>query len=130
VTAAVLLGLLGGGTLGICIAPVWMILQLPIRTADVLGGSTNMRIYAVALALGSTIGALAPAGFLPEAAGIAATALSGVFVGMLAAGLTEAVEVVPALFDRLSITADMRIAAAALAIGKTVGAVAAGLMGG
>lgn len=127
---AILLGLVGGATLGICIAPVWMILQLPMRTADVLGASGNMRLYALALALGSTLGAVSPVGMLPEAAGIVAMLISGVFVGMLASGLTEAVEVVPTLFDRLSITADMRIAALALAIGKTAGAVFAGLMGG
>ena len=126
---AVLLGLMGGGTLGLCLAPVWMILQLPMRVSDVLGASSKMRVYALALALGSSAGALAPVSMLPEAFGMAALLFSGVFVGMLASGLTEAVEVVPALFDRLSITADMRIAAAAMAVGKTAGAVLAGLLG-
>ena len=55
--------------------------------------------------------------------------LGGVFVGMLASALVEAVEVVPVLFQRLSITCDMRLAAAALALGKAAGAVIAGLMG-
>ena len=128
--AAAAVGVLAGATLGICIAPVWMILQLPMRTADVLGASSNMRIYALTLALGSALGALAPTGVLPDALGILALGISGMFVGMLAAGLTEAVEVVPTLFDRLSVTADMRFAAAALAIGKAAGALIAGLMGG
>ena len=125
-----LLGLLGGATLGLCVAPVWLTLQLPIRAADTLGASGRMRLYAAALALGSTVGALCPQGMLPDAAGAGAMLLCGAFVGMLAAGLTEAIEVVPALFDRLSITADMRVAALALAIGKTAGALFAGLTGG
>ena len=129
-TAAVLLGLMGGATLGLCIAPVWLMLQLPIRAADALGASQRMRLYALALTLGSTFGALCPAGVLPDAAGAIALLLCGMFVGMLAAGLTEALEVVPALFDRLSITADMRVAAAALVLGKTAGALFAGLTGG
>ena len=55
-------------------------------------------------------------------------ALGGLFVGMLASGLAEAVEVVPVFFDRLSVTADMRYAAAAMAIGKTAGVILFGLM--
>ena len=55
-----LLGLLGGATLGLCVAPVWLMLQLPIRAADTLGASGRMRLYAAALALaiGKTAGAL------------------------------------------------------------------------
>ena len=125
---AVLLGLLGGATLGICVSPLWMMLQLPMRAVDVCDAG-GMRMCAWALAIGAMLGSLNVSGFLPQAAGISAMLFGGLFVGMLASALEEAVEVIPALFDRLSITADMRFAAAAIAIGKAAGAVAAGLMG-
>ena len=49
---------------------------------------------------------------------------------LAALALAEAVEVIPVFFDRLSITADMRYAAAALALGKTAGVIVYGLMNG
>ncbi len=124
-----LIGLLSGGTMGLCVAPLWMMLQLPMRISDVFDASGDMRVYAVALTLGATLGTFHSSAYFPQAAGILALGLGGVFVGMLASALTEALEVVPALFDRLSVTADMRYAAAAMAIGKTAGAVLAGLLG-
>ena len=85
--------------------------------------------YALALAIGSTLGTMHGSGILPDACAVAVMALGGLFVGMLASALTEALEVIPSLFDRLSVTADMRFAAAAMAVGKTAGAILAGLMG-
>ncbi len=127
---AVLLGLIGGLTVGVCAAPIWMMLELPMRLTDILGLKEKMRLCAAALAFGAALGTIHAAGFLPEALGIAAMALGGLFVGMLSAALAEAVEVAPVLFDRLSITADMRWAAAALAVGKTAGVILFGLMNG
>ncbi len=126
---SLLIGLLGGGTMGLCVAPLWMMLQLPMRADDIFDAGGNMRVYAVALTFGATLGTFHSSLYLAQALGVAAMALGGMFVGMLASALTEALEVVPALFDRLSITADMRYAAAAMAIGKTAGAVLAGLLG-
>lgn len=124
---SVAFGLFGGAVLGLCMAPLWMTLLLPMRTVDIWAAG-NMRMCAVALALGATLGALHGNGFLPDAFGMLAMAFGGMFVGMFAAALEEAVEVVPVMFDRLSVTADMRFAAAAMAIGKTLGALAAGMM--
>ena len=126
---AVCIGFLGGATLGLCVAPLWMMLQIPMRVSDIFESSASMRIYASALAVGAALGALHGSGCLPDAAAVVTMALGGMFVGMLASALTEALEVVPTLFDRLSVTADMRFAAAAMAIGKTAGALLAGLMG-
>jgi len=124
----ILLGLISGGTLGLCAAPLWMMLQLPMRITDIMKAG-NMPLAAWALVLGATFAALSPPGFLPLPFGVLAMALGGIFVGMLASALVEAVEVIPVLFDRLSITADMRYAAAALAIGKAAGALIAGIIG-
>ena len=126
---SMLIGFLGGGTMGLCVAPLWMMLQLPMRVSDIFHAGSGMRVYALALTLGATLGTFHASIGLPQALGFCAMALGGMFVGMLASALTEALEVVPALFDRLSVTADMRYAAAAMALGKTVGAVLAGVLG-
>ena len=124
----VFLGAMGGVTVGVCAAPLWMMLQIPMRLTDVLDAKTDMRLCGCALAIGATIGTLHIAGFLPLAFGILVMALGGFFVGMLASALAEAVEVVPVFFDRLSIAVDMRFAAAALAIGKTLGVILAAMV--
>ena len=127
---AVFLGLIGGVTVGVCAAPLWMMLQLPMRLTDILNVKADMRLCAAALALGAALGAVRASGFLPDAFGVGAMAMGGLFVGMLASALAEAVEVVPVFYDRLSLSADMRWAAAALAIGKTAGVILAGIMNG
>ncbi len=124
----VFLGAMGGVTVGVCAAPLWMMLQIPMRLTDVLDAKTDMRLCGCALAIGATIGTLHIAGFLPLVFGILVMALGGFFVGMLASALAEAVEVVPVFFDRLSIAVDMRFAAAALAIGKTLGVILAAMV--
>ena len=124
----VFLGAMGGVTVGVCAAPLWMMLQIPMRLTDVLDAKTDMRLCGCALAIGATIGTLHIAGFLPLVFGVLVMALGGFFVGMLASALAEAVEVVPVFFDRLSIAVDMRFAAAALAIGKTLGVILAAMV--
>lgn len=124
-----LLGLAEGVTLGLCAAPLWMLLQIPMRVTDALDAG-SMRLCALALTLGALLGALSPVGMLPEAAGILAMLAGGLFVGMMAAALAEAVEVIPVLFDRMGITADLRYAAWALALGKALGALIACLTEG
>ena len=121
---------MGGVTVGVCAAPLWMMLQLPMRLTDILDVKDDMRLCALALALGATLGTVHARGFLPQAFGMGAMALGGLFVGMLASALAEAVEVVQVFFDRLSVTADMRYAAAAMAIGKTAGVILFSLMNG
>ena len=125
---AAFLGAMGGVTVGICAAPLWMMLQLPMRLTDILDVKADMRMCGYALAIGAALGTIHAAGFLPLAFGILTMALGGFFVGMLASALAEAVEVVPVFFDRLSIAVDMRFAAAALAVGKTLGVILAALV--
>ena len=125
---AVAVGSLSGVTLGLCAAPLWMMLQLPTRVNDILK-INSMRMSAVSLAIGSVLGSLTFSVYFPAFMGMLVLLVSGIFVGMLAAALVEALEVIPVLFDRLTITADMRYAALAMAIGKTIGALIAGLLG-
>ena len=126
-TAAILIGLAGGLTLGLCVAPLWMMLQLPMRIVDTCKAG-SMRMSALALAIGATLGALSPTGCLPTAFAVLAMGIGGIFVGMLASALVEVLEVVPALFDRLSVSSDMRFPALALTLGKLLGAILTGFL--
>lgn len=122
-------GLFSGVALGLCVAPLWMMLQLPMRVADLFDVG-SIRMTALALMIGAALAALNCSGFLPDFCGVIALGFGGMFVGMLSAALVEAVEVIPVLYDRLSISADMRPVALALAVGKAGGAVISALMGG
>lgn len=115
------IGIFYGVLLGLSVAPLWMMLQIPMRTCDMTGSGT-VRMCAWALVMGSSMAALNVNGILPEILGIVALLIGGIFTGMIAAALVEAVEVVPVLYDRLSISTDMRFAALAIAIGKGIGA--------
>ena len=55
---AVFLGALGGVTVGVCAAPLWMMLQLPMRLTDVLSVQADMRMCGFALAIGAAVGTL------------------------------------------------------------------------
>lgn len=118
------IGLFYGCVLGLCVAPLWMMLQLPIRIGEIAGIENN-RLCGWALAAGASLAALCPMGFFPDMLGYMALGFAGVFTGMIAAALVEAVEVIPVLFDRLSISTDFRFAAFALALGKGTGAILA-----
>lgn len=119
---AICMGLFFGVTLGLSAAPLWMMLQLPIRACEIAKTAYNMRHSAWALALGAALGALSPTVFLPDIFGILVMLFGGAFTGMIAAALVETVEVIPVLYDRLSISVNMRTAALALSIGKGIGA--------
>lgn len=126
---AALQGVFSGLVLGLCVAPLWMVLKLPMRISDILDAG-SMTFCAVALTLGAMLGCLTGVLSLPlsPVPGIAGLLLGGIFTGMLASALTEVLNVIPVLFDRLSITSDMRLAAWALCLGKMIGALIAGLM--
>lgn len=126
---AVVQGLFSGTVLGLCVAPLWMVLKLPMRVSDILDAG-SMTQCAVALTLGAMLGCMTSLYRLPlgTMTGCAGLLISGIFVGMLASALTEVLNLIPALFDRLRITTDMRLAAWALCLGKALGALIAGLM--
>lgn len=123
------IGLFFGVLLGLSVAPLWMMLQIPMRICD-MANTGNMRLCAWALALGSSFAGLGISGFLPDLSGYVSLLIGGLFTGMIAAALVEAVEVVPVLYDRLSISVNMRYAALAIALGKGVGALIAPYIAG
>ncbi len=122
--AATGIGLFFGCVLGLCVAPLWMMLQIPMRTCEMVQGG-SMRLCAWALTLGASCAALSIDGFMPDIIGMIGLFFGGIFTGMIAAALVEAVEVIPVLSDRLSISTDLRFAAWALALGKAAGALIA-----
>lgn len=115
------IGMFYGAVMGLCVSPIWMMLQLPMRTCEITGGG-NMKLCAWALTCGATLAAILPRGILPPIMGMIAMGFAGVFTGMISAALVEALEVIPALFDRLSISPNLRFAGIALALGKGIGA--------
>ena len=122
-------GLFFGVVAGVCAAPVWVMLSLPMRLTDTLGGG-SMALCATALMLGAAVPGIVPL-YIPLGVPLAVLGLlcGGIFVGMLASALTEALEVIPVLYEQLQIASDMRWAALALLLGKGVGAFAASWFG-
>lgn len=121
-TAAVI-WLFFGLVTGACAAPVWVMLSLPMRVSDVLRAG-SMALCALAMTLGAALSGIGlqytlHLGMISAGLGLL---LGGVFVGMLASALTEALEVIPLLYDRLRIASDLRYAAVALMLGKGLGA--------
>lgn len=118
-------GLFFGFTVGLCAAPVWAMLMLPMRMTDVWDAG-SMRLCALALTLGAAFAAMEPfschLGWVCGAAGMLG---GGIFVGMLASALTEALDVVPVLHHRLRLPGSMKHAAVALMLGKGAGALLA-----
>ena len=110
---------------GVCAAPIWVMLALPMRITDILQGG-SMKMCALALTAGAAAAGMTPV-VLPGGWGLALVGLlfAGVFVGMLASALTEALEVIPVLYERLHIASDLRWAALALMLGKGIGALIA-----
>lgn len=117
------IGLFFGLVTGACAAPVWVMLSLPMRVSDVLRAG-SMAMCALALTLGAAVSGIGLQYTLHLGMGFAwlGLLLGGVFVGMLASALTEALEVIPVIYDRLRIASDLRYAAVALMLGKGVGA--------
>lgn len=126
----VLVGFFFGLVTGACAAPVWVMLSLPVRVTDMVHGG-SMRMCAAALMLGAALPILASCGSLHLGLGMAwvGLLLGGVFVGMLASALTEAMEVIPVMYDRMNIASDLKYAAIALMLGKGMGALLAPFIG-
>ncbi len=130
-----MIALISGGAVGLCLASFLTVLKLPQRARDLLDAG-GMRSLGWALTLGAMLAGLAlalpaslpMAGVWQNIPGVLATLIGGVFVGAVASALTEVLDVVPIMLDRLDITHDMRMPALALMLGKTLGALMAGVM--
>ena len=90
-----------------------------------------MALCAAAMTLGAAFAGIGFAWAAPLGAVTAWIGLlfGGIFVGMLASALTEALEVIPAMYRRLGIEGNLKAAAAALLLGKALGALIASVYG-
>ena len=103
-------------------------LSLPMRITDIVHGG-SMKMCALALTAGAAFAGMAPIHFHGGMAlAVIGLLFAGIFVGMLASALTEALEVIPVLYERLQIASDLRYAAVALMLGKGIGALCASLL--
>ena len=125
-----MIGLFFGLVTGVCAAPVWVMLSLPMRITDAVRGG-NMKMCAVALTFGAALPGVMSYCSLSLGLWTAwfGLLMGGVFVGMLASALTEVLEVIPVMYDRMNIASDLKYAAIALMLGKSIGALAASFIG-
>ena len=126
-----LVGLVAGLTVGLTNSAFWLALNIPLRIQAIFDAGSP-RLWTAAITLGMTLSALTNGtGFglhLPAVAGAFVLLLGGGFVGMLASALGEALDVIPNILHRLQIRCNSKWAAAAMTVGKTIGAVLGSLM--
>lgn len=119
--------------MSVAVSSIWCVLHLPARLQH-LFRAASPRLMSIALFFGLMIAALHNAlrfSFaLPEAFGVVAILIGGMFVGMLSAALGEILEVAPILMRRFrlgDISTTVRfVILAAKALGAIVASIAIG----
>ena len=130
-TACAVLGALFSGFAAVLPAAIfWMVIGVPVRLMYLFSEKSASRCTA-AMAAGSVAGALAtmtglhvPGG---SAAGCAAMLLCGVSTGMIAAALSEVIELFPTLVYRARLRRGVAALIIAFTGGKVLGALLASL---
>ena len=103
---AILIGLMSGAAMSVAVSSVWCVLHLPARIQHLLHAASP-RMMGLALLSGLMLAALHNAlrwtlG-LPEAFGVVAMVVGGMFVGMVASALGEILEVRAGADEKVSI---------------------------
>lgn len=128
------LSLIAGLMVGTASAFFYIVLGLPLRVYDALGAldEKTPRRSGIALAIGMTLSALASGAGLSMSGKDALYALvlglGGIFTGLIAAGLSEVLSVLPHTMVTFHLEDDARPLMIAICIGKTAGALAAILL--
>ncbi len=130
-TACAVFGALFSGFAAVLPAAIfWMVIGVPVRLMYLFSERSAPRC-AAAMAAGSMTGALATMSALRlpggTAAGCAAMLLCGVSTGMIAAALSEIIELFPTLVYRARIRRGVAALIAAFTGGKALGAFLASL---
>ena len=122
------LGLSGGVAVGSGLVALLVILDLIPRLAQLAKAYRHAVWYETALVAGAVFWSLADffdwrlaEGFGFGAVSAAAGLMCGLFVGMLAAALTEVVNVLPILAKRLKLSARLPALVTAMVLGKLAG---------
>ena len=132
--AVVLLGI-AGIMVGTASAFFYIILELPLRVYDALGAldARTPRHCGAALTIGMTASTLASGAGLvlggTKAMYVLALGLGGIFTGLIAAGLSEVLSVLPHTMFTFHLEDDARPLMIAVCIGKTAGALLAMYLG-
>lgn len=132
--SAALLLVIAGFEVGTASAFFYIVLGLPLRVYDAMGALNDHtpRSTGVALTIGTVTATLASAlglrAALPTLAFVCAIFIGGVFTGLIAAGLSEVLSVLPHTMFAFHIEDDARPLMLAVCIGKTVGALMAILL--
>ncbi|MGO4544271.1 stage V sporulation protein AB [Paenibacillus sp. 2TAB23] len=122
----VLLGLAGGLAVGSGLVALLIVLDLIPRLAQVANAYRMSIWFETAVICGSLYWTFAdfmnwklsmPSGILLSGAGL----IDGMFVGMLAAALTEVMNVLPILAKRMNLSSYMVALVMAMVLGKTLG---------
>lgn len=121
-----LLGLAGGLAVGSGLVALLIVLDLIPRLAQVANAYRMSAWFETAIICGSLYWTFAdfmswklslPVGFFLSTTGL----IDGMFVGMLAAALTEVMNVLPILAKRMNLSAYMVALVMAMVLGKTLG---------
>ncbi|CAM3967455.1 stage V sporulation protein AB [Paenibacillus alkaliterrae] len=121
-----LLGLAGGIAVGSGLVALLIVLDLIPRLAQIAYAYRMSAWFETAIICGSLYWTFAdfldwklalPSGFILSGAGL----IDGMFVGMLAAALTEVMNVLPILAKRMNLSNYMVALVMAMVIGKTLG---------
>jgi len=120
--ALVAIGLGGGAPVGLALIAFLTTLGVITRLTVLTRTTWALGAYGWAVLLGGMAGSLLPQGNvragLPEAVAIPLGLALGMFIGMVAASLTEVLDVMPVLGKRLQLGPGVRWLVAALALGK------------
>ena len=133
--SAVGLLMIAGLVVGTASAFFYIVLELPLRVYDALGALDDQtpRHSGAALTIGMTLSTLASGAGLSIAGKDALYALvlglGGIFTGLIAAGLSEVLSVLPHTMVTFHLEDDAWPLMIAICIGKTAGALAAILLG-
>ncbi len=128
---AIFLGAMTGATVGLCTCAFWLALNIPLRVQAIFDAGTP-KVWAAAITVGLLLAGLRNGTSfslnLPEWVGVLVMLTGGVFVGMLASALAEALDVLPSIWRRLHIASNIRYATVAMMLGKTLGTILAALL--
>lgn len=127
---AILIGLMSGAAMSVAVSSVWCVLHLPARIQHLLHAASP-RMMGLALLSGLMLAALHNAlrwtlG-LPEAFGVVAMIVGGMFVGMVASALGEILEVAPVLMRRFRLGDVSGAVRVTILLAKTLGAIIASI---
>lgn len=110
----------------------YLVLDLPMRLNDICGaGSAHAGAWALWLGMtgGTAVSAFGVSAFLPDVFFAVVLLLAGAFTGVLAASLSEMIDVLPHMMITFHLEDEQKLLMWGATIGKTAGAFIAVVLG-